>query len=74
MGEREEVLDSLRRRLLPQGELFSSGMWSLGFDCRCHVDFLALVVTPGSGGHCGRRVMEGSAHKAKPASQFISDH
>src|SRR5215217_3953027 len=43
------VLDPLKRRLLPQCELFSSGVWNLRFDCCCHVDVLAV------GGNSGFR-------------------
>src|SRR5215211_1147820 len=43
------VLDPLKRRLLPQRELLSSGMWNLRFDCCCHVDVLAV------GGNSGFR-------------------
>jgi hypothetical protein len=40
------VLNPLDGRLLPRGELFSSGRWGGGFDCRGHMDFLVVVVTP----------------------------
>ena len=42
----QDALNSLKRRLLPQGELLSSGMWCLRFDSSCHVSFLALGDTP----------------------------
>jgi len=42
----EDVLDPLYRRLLPQSELFSSAGWCGRFDCRGHMDFLVVVVTP----------------------------
>jgi hypothetical protein len=45
----QNMLDSLQRRLLAQGELFSRGMWCFRFDCRCHVGFLAVGDTPVSG-------------------------
>ena len=45
----QDVLNSLKRRLLPQRELFSSAMRCLRFDCCCHVDVLAV------GGNSGFR-------------------
>jgi hypothetical protein len=42
----QDVLDALQRRLLPQRELFSSGMWCLRFDLCCHVHFLAIGDIP----------------------------
>jgi len=37
----QDVLNSLKRRLLPQCELFSSGMWCFRFGCGCHLRPLA---------------------------------
>jgi hypothetical protein len=42
----KDVLNPLDWRLLARGELFGSGRWCGGFDCRGHMDFLVVVVTP----------------------------
>jgi len=42
----QDVLNALKRRLLPDRELLSCGMWCLRFDGSCHVSFLALGDTP----------------------------
>ena len=57
----QDMLNSLKRRLLPQCELFSSGMWRLRFDCGCHVGFLAVGDTPVSRGRDLRQARGGLA-------------
>ena len=64
----ENVLDPLHRRLLPQGELFSSGgwcgvrlSWSHGLPCRSSYAGCC-------GGHCDPRMRAGSAgRRSQPA-------
>jgi hypothetical protein len=69
------MLDPLHGRLLSQGELFGSSMWCLWFDCSCHVDFLALVVTPVAETIAVAALLGWlRPQRAKPASQFILDY
>jgi len=67
----QDALNSLKRRLLPQGELLSSGMWCLRFDCSCHVSFLALGDTPVSRVGDPRPLVVGWLHQ-KGRSQPLS--